>query len=199
MSITAGDSLAEVRAFIERARERQGDNCGEGELRFGHGASVLRADTMMGVVERCERAEKDLAALREAVATMQPAVQAVWNFLVAQIMPAWRAVEPILAALDGEDDRPAEIPERERLVHDDPVLAAQIREGVAAAGRSESVDLGSFAQYLDEDEDEECDEEPCCEDADELSSHYHCGRCGARVGMMGHEDCEGAGRGRVRG
>jgi DNA-directed RNA polymerase subunit RPC12/RpoP len=33
---------------------------------------------------------------------------------------------------------------------------------------------------------------PCCEDAYELSSHYHCPRCHARVGMMGHE-CPEAG------
>ena len=30
------------------------------------------------------------------------------------------------------------------------------------------------------------DEEPCCDDADELSSHYHCPTCGKRVSMMGH-------------
>jgi len=48
----------------------------------------------------------------------------------------------------------------------------------------------AFAEHgIDLDE-----EEPCCEDADELSSHYHCPRCKARVSMMGH-DCEGAGRG----
>lgn len=42
-----------------------------------------------------------------------------------------------------------EIPERERLVHDDPELAARIREGIEQAERGETVDLGSFAQHLD--------------------------------------------------
>jgi len=42
--------------------------------------------------------------------------------------------------------------ERERLVHENPGLAAQIREGVAQAERGESVDLGSFARYLDAEE-----------------------------------------------
>jgi hypothetical protein len=45
--------------------------------------------------------------------------------------------------------------QRERLVHDDPELAAQIREGVAQAERGETVDLGDFAQYLDEGDDDE--------------------------------------------
>jgi hypothetical protein len=36
---------------------------------------------------------------------------------------------------------------------------------------------------------EDADDEPCCEDADELSSHYHCARCHARVSMMGHAIC----------
>jgi hypothetical protein len=29
-------------------------------------------------------------------------------------------------------------------------------------------------------------EEHCCEDWDEMSSHYHCARCGGRCSMMGH-------------
>jgi len=45
------------------------------------------------------------------------------------------------------------IPDRERLVHDDPGLAAQIREGIAEAERGETVDLGSFAQALDVEPD----------------------------------------------
>jgi hypothetical protein len=44
----------------------------------------------------------------------------------------------------------AYIGERERLVHDDPQLAQQIREGVADAERGDTVYLGSFAQFLDE-------------------------------------------------
>lgn len=32
----------------------------------------------------------------------------------------------------------------------------------------------------------EIPEPPCCADAGELSSHYHCGRCHGRTGMMGH-------------
>jgi len=42
------------------------------------------------------------------------------------------------------------VPERERLLHDDPGLAAQIREGITEAEDGRTVDLGSFAQYLDE-------------------------------------------------
>lgn len=38
---------------------------------------------------------------------------------------------------------------REQAVHDDPELAAQIREGIEQAERGETIDLGSFAQYLD--------------------------------------------------
>lgn len=45
--------------------------------------------------------------------------------------------------------------ERERLVHENPELAAQIREGVAEAERGETVDLGSFAQHLDERDDDD--------------------------------------------
>ena len=47
----------------------------------------------------------------------------------------------------------ADIPERERLVHDDPALAQQIRDGIAEAERGETVYRGSFAQYLDGDDD----------------------------------------------
>jgi hypothetical protein len=48
----------------------------------------------------------------------------------------------------------ADITEREQLVHDDPELAEQIREGIAQAERGETIDLGSFAQYLGDDEPE---------------------------------------------
>jgi len=47
------------------------------------------------------------------------------------------------------------VPERERLVHDDPVPAAQIREGIAEAEAGRTVDLGSFAQHLDEGDDDD--------------------------------------------
>ncbi|MGH7485938.1 MAG: hypothetical protein ACREMY_10115, partial [bacterium] len=46
------------------------------------------------------------------------------------------------------------IPEREMLVWRNPDLAAEIREGIAEAERGETVDLGSFVQYGD-DEDED--------------------------------------------
>jgi hypothetical protein len=46
-----------------------------------------------------------------------------------------------------------DIPERERIIHDNPELAAQIREGIAQAERGETVDLGSFAHHLDNDEE----------------------------------------------
>lgn len=40
-------------------------------------------------------------------------------------------------------------------------------------------------------EEEEEMEDPCCEDSDELSSHYHCANCGQRCSMMGHIDTAG--------
>jgi hypothetical protein len=46
------------------------------------------------------------------------------------------------------------IPEREMIVWRNPDLATEIREGIAEAERGETVDLGSFAQYSD-DEDED--------------------------------------------
>jgi hypothetical protein len=45
-------------------------------------------------------------------------------------------------------------PEREMIVWDNPDLAQEIREGIAEAERGETVDLGSFAGYSD-DEDED--------------------------------------------
>lgn len=39
------------------------------------------------------------------------------------------------------------------------------------------------------EEPEEESYEPCCEDADELSSHYHCAVCGERCSVMGHPEC----------
>lgn len=48
--------------------------------------------------------------------------------------------------------RPVVVPERERLVHENPELAAQIREGITEAERGETADLGSFAQYLDDED-----------------------------------------------
>lgn len=45
------------------------------------------------------------------------------------------------------------IPEREMIVWHNPELAAQIRDGLEAAERGETADLGSFAEYLTEDED----------------------------------------------
>jgi hypothetical protein len=47
------------------------------------------------------------------------------------------------------------IPEREIIVWRNPDLAAEIREGLAEAERGETVDLGSFAQYGDDDQDED--------------------------------------------
>jgi hypothetical protein len=46
------------------------------------------------------------------------------------------------------------IPERERLVHDNPALAQQICEGVEEAKAGRAVSLGSFAQYLDDEGEE---------------------------------------------
>jgi hypothetical protein len=47
------------------------------------------------------------------------------------------------------------IPEREMVVWRNSELAAEIREGLAAAERGETEDLGSFEQYLDDAEDED--------------------------------------------
>lgn len=41
----------------------------------------------------------------------------------------------------------------------------------------------------DDNDYPDSDEAPCCEDADELSSHYHCAVCGERCSMMGHPGC----------
>jgi hypothetical protein len=47
------------------------------------------------------------------------------------------------------------IPEREMIVWRSPELAADIREGLEAAERGETEDLGSFERYLDDDQDED--------------------------------------------
>jgi hypothetical protein len=52
-------------------------------------------------------------------------------------------------ASDRADETTCEGCKRERLVHDDPALAEQIREGVADAEAGRTVDLGSFARYLE--------------------------------------------------
>ena len=41
------------------------------------------------------------------------------------------------------------------LVWENPALAEQIREGIAEAEVGKTADLGSFAQFLTEDDDEE--------------------------------------------
>lgn len=56
------------------------------------------------------------------------------------------------------------------------------------ACRGQAMSCGC-AQADDEDEEGEGGDEPCCEDADELSSH--CAKCGERCSMMGHSDCTG--------
>jgi hypothetical protein len=48
-------------------------------------------------------------------------------------------------------------PEREMVVWRHPELASQIREALDEAERGETVDLGSFSQYDNEDEDEDED------------------------------------------
>lgn len=47
------------------------------------------------------------------------------------------------------------IPEREMIVWRNPELAAEIREGLEAAERGETEDLGSFEKYLDDGQDED--------------------------------------------
>ena len=51
------------------------------------------------------------------------------------------------------------IPEREMLVWEYPALAQQIRTGIAEAESGRTVELGSFEQFLDEDEDDEDENE----------------------------------------
>jgi hypothetical protein len=46
------------------------------------------------------------------------------------------------------------MPEREMIVWRTPELAAEIRNGLEAAERGETEDIGSFEQYLDDDQDE---------------------------------------------
>jgi hypothetical protein len=46
------------------------------------------------------------------------------------------------------------ISDREMLVWGDPALAEQIRRGTAEAEASRTTDLGSFAQFLDEEDHE---------------------------------------------
>lgn len=43
----------------------------------------------------------------------------------------------------------SDVPERERIVHENPELAEQIRQGLAEADRGDTVYRGSFAQYLE--------------------------------------------------
>ncbi|MFJ9460907.1 hypothetical protein ACIRST_38290 [Kitasatospora sp. NPDC101447] len=47
------------------------------------------------------------------------------------------------------------IPEREMQVWTDPLLAERIRVGIEQAQRGETVDLGDFSEYLDQEEDGE--------------------------------------------
>ena len=46
------------------------------------------------------------------------------------------------------------IPEREMLAWENPALAEQIRDGIAEAEAGKTADLGSFADFLAEDDDE---------------------------------------------
>jgi hypothetical protein len=45
-------------------------------------------------------------------------------------------------------------PVREAIVWENPQLAAEIRQGLDAAERGETEDLGTFAEYLDDDDDD---------------------------------------------
>jgi len=49
------------------------------------------------------------------------------------------------------------IPEREMIVWRNPELAGEIREGLRAAERGETVDRGSFQQYASDEDDEDED------------------------------------------
>lgn len=47
------------------------------------------------------------------------------------------------------------IPEREMIVWRTPELTSELREALAASKHGQTVDLGSFQQYLDDDEGED--------------------------------------------
>ncbi len=47
------------------------------------------------------------------------------------------------------------IPEREMVIWHNPALMQEIREGLEASERGETVERGSFEQYLDDSEDED--------------------------------------------
>lgn len=47
------------------------------------------------------------------------------------------------------------IPEREMIVWRNPELAASIRQGLEQSERGDTADLGSFAEYVDDSEDED--------------------------------------------
>lgn len=94
---------------------------------------------------------------REQGATVVPS--AYFDELVAALDAPDEPNERVRAAarrlrdVVRRDGDPAEsIPEREQLAHDNPALAQQIREGVEEAEAGRTVDLGSFAQYLDDEE-----------------------------------------------
>lgn len=92
-----------------------------------------------------QAAGKDHSATGSVMATLAQILQRHEQIVSAPLLKR-------IANLERELD--AYIGERERLVRDDPELAAQIREGIAQAERGETVDLGSFAQYLDGDDDD---------------------------------------------
>lgn len=175
------DPLETVGAFIRGAIARAQGNGATGDVKFSHGPTVLDAADMLAVVERCEQAERrnrraieflrdgpfgrltalmpqslDAAVIRileggEAYpaptqAPAPPHVHYMAGVSDEEIRWAKRKVTEAVAELMNE-----RLAERERLVHDDPELAAQIREGTAEAERGDTVDLGSFAQHLDSD------------------------------------------------
>src|SRR5260370_12371541 len=47
------------------------------------------------------------------------------------------------------------IPEREMIIWHNPALMQEVREGLEASERGETVERGSFEQYLDDSEDED--------------------------------------------
>jgi hypothetical protein len=112
---------------------------------LGQAHLVLRIDFKPGT--DAQWVDKATAAL----ADMRP----LGDFLIAALDA--EEIHPALASriynrfFYGNPTGPGAPNEREQLVHDDPELAEQIREGIAQADRGETVDLGSFAQHLDDE------------------------------------------------
>lgn len=69
--------------------------------------------------------------------------------LLEVAVTAWDRVTELLDRSADMGGQPDDIPERERLVHEDPELRASLEQGMAQAAAGEVESRGSFAQYGD--------------------------------------------------